>query len=90
MSDSSKKYYHPQHDFFTKRNLPPPTTVSHGTEDDIGEKLQQLETSNWRMEGPGKLVADTPMGPLVNYVSPDLICTGTDKSGKPILTKIQT
>jgi len=84
----SKKYFHPQNDFFRKLNLSPPTTVSHGTEDNIKEKLTQLKPINWRSEGPGKLVADTDFGKLVQFVSPDLICTGTDGQGNPILAKI--
>lgn len=86
---ASKKYYHPQHDFFSKRNLPLPQTIAHGTPDDLEDKITKLEPTNWRMEGPGKLVADTLMGPLVNFVNPNLICTGTDKNGKPILKNIE-
>lgn len=82
------KYYHPQTDFFVKRNLPPPTTVSHGLEDDIREKVTSVNPINWRMEGAGKLVADTDVGRLVQFVPTDLICTGTDSQGKPILAKI--
>lgn len=83
----SKKYYHPQHDFFTKRNLPPPTTVSHGLEDDISKKLVELKPNSWRLEG-NKLIGDTEMGPLVQFIPTNYICKGTDDSGLPILEKI--
>jgi len=83
----NKQYYHPQSDFFRKFNIPAPETIAHGVDEDIAKKFSKLETTNWRMEG-NKLIADTPMGPLVNTISTDYICRGTDKQGLPILEKI--
>lgn len=66
-----------------------PEHIEHGTEEDIRAKLKPLETSRWRMEGPGKLVCDTPQGRLVNFIPNDMICTGEDSKGNPILQKIK-
>lgn len=84
----SKRYYHPQHDYFRKNNLPIPEVFSHGTEEDIRAKLKPLKLSNWRMEGPGCLVADSEVGKVVNHINPSFICTGTDTEGLPVLTRI--
>jgi len=82
------KYYHPQRDFYNKFKMTPPSTVSHGTEDNVLERMTKLKPTDWRMEGPGKLVAQTELGKLVQFVNPNLICKGTDEDGSPILAKI--
>lgn len=71
-----------------KFDLPAPASYVHGTQEDVIDKMTQLKPTSWRMEGPGKLVGDTPMGPLVQFVDPSFICKGTDDSGNPILVKI--
>lgn len=83
----SSKYFHPQHDFFAKRNLPVPTTTPHGTEEDIEKKAKKLMPNTWRLEG-NKLIGETEMGALVQTIPPEYICQGTDDEGLPILTKI--
>lgn len=82
-------YHHPQEDYFRKvLDAPPPTVTPHGTEDEVSERLKPATPTNWRMEGPGMLVADTELGRIVNFVSTDLICTGTDSNGLPTFKKI--
>lgn len=81
------KYYHPQSSFFKNYNLPAPSTATHGSIDDIKASMTQLKPSSWHMEG-NKLVGQTEMGPLINYLPTDVICRGTDKNGLPILEKI--
>lgn len=81
------KYYVDNHDWFIKHKLPPPATYSHGTEEDIEKKFKKLKPFSWRMEG-NKLIGQTEMGPLVQYLPTDMICTGTDDEGLPILSKV--
>lgn len=80
-------YYHPDTDFFRKYGLSPPETISHGTEEDISERLKPSKPTNWRLEG-NKLIADTEIGQIVNFIDPGYICTGTDNHGHPVLKRI--
>lgn len=64
-----------------------PTSEGHGTDRDISEQMEPLKPRNWRIEG-NQLIADTEMGELVQFISTDYICKGTDDDGKPILTKV--
>jgi len=72
---------------FAEWGKEPPTSEGHGTDRDISEQMKPLKPRNWRMEG-NRLIADTEMGELVQFISTDYILTGTDEDGKPILTKI--
>lgn len=82
------KYFHPDADYFRKvLNAPPPATASHATEEEISEKLKPVEMTNWRLEG-NKLIAQTELGEVVNFIDPSYICEGTDNRGFPILKKI--
>lgn len=82
------QYQHPDKAFFEEHDLPLPKTDSHGTEDEIRNRLKPVKATNWRMQGAGRLVADTELGELVQHISTDYICMGTDKNGMPILKKI--
>ena len=73
--------------WYLDRKLTPPTRNPHGTEEDIAAKVKPLTPTNWRLEG-NKLIADTEMGPLVNFIPTDLILTGVDEKGLPILKRI--
>lgn len=74
--------------WFLKHGLTPPSSTSHNiAPDDISKVLEKPELSNWRLEG-NKLTVDTQFGPLVNYIDPSYILTGTDDSGFPILKKV--
>jgi hypothetical protein len=74
--------------FFEKHGLKPPEHISHEmTPDDISKKVERVSMTNWRQEG-NRLICDTEMGPLVNYIPTDLLLTGTDLHGLPVLTKI--
>ena len=83
-SDYKPDFY----DFYVKHKVTPPSFQAHGTEEDILKKLKRLDCTNWRMEGPGNLICDTEMGPLVNRLSTDIIMTGVDEQGLPILNRI--
>lgn len=82
----SKRYYHPQTDFFAKRNLAVPSTVSHGTEDDISQKLQELKPNSWSLEG-NQLIGETEMGRLVQFIPTDYILIGNE-NGLPKFRKV--
>ena len=83
----SKKYYHPQTDFFRKLSLPEPPSYTHGTEDDIREKLVELKPNSWTLRG-NQLEGMTDMGKLVQFIHTNYILRGTDEQGLPILEKI--
>lgn len=69
--------------FYIKHGQQPPEHINHElTPDDISEKVKRLTPTNWRAEG-NRLIADTPMGPLVQLIPPDHLFTGTDKQGLP-------
>lgn len=73
--------------WYTKRGATPPQRTSHNlTADEIIEKLEPLKPTNWRLEG-NKLIADTAMGPLINYISTDYIMTGVE-DGLPVFKKV--
>lgn len=81
------RYYHPDTDFIRKLGATPPTAQTHGTEDDIAQRLKPLKPNSWRLEG-NKLISQTEMGVLVQTIPTDYICRGTDDKGLPILEKI--
>jgi hypothetical protein len=81
--------------WFDKHSKKRPDHFPHGLHDTpenpISEQLKnnyQLKPTNWRMEGVGTLVADTPMGKLVQRIGTDVLLVGTDKQGMPIFRKI--
>lgn len=65
-----------------------PAFHPHGTDDEIRSNMKQLKPTNWRQEG-NELIADTELGPLINYLPTDMILTGVDEQGLPILQKIK-
>ena len=65
-----------------------PEHNEHGTVDDIRANMKPLKTSKWIMTAPGRLECDTDLGRLVQFISPDYICGGTDENGHPLLTRI--
>ena len=82
-----KDYAAPGTDWFTKRQLAPPTVAKHGTVEDIRAQMKRLETRNWRQVG-NRLECDTDQGTLSQVIPTDYICLGTDGTGMPILRKI--
>lgn len=72
---------------FEKWGKQPPTSEAHGTDETIRENMVRLKPKNWRLQG-GQLIADTEMGPLVNYIGTDHILVGVDNDGLPILKKV--
>ena len=83
----SKKYFHPQSDFFRKFNMPAPESISHGTIEDVTDKLEKVKPHSWRLEG-NKLIAKTEIGELVNFIPTNYILTGEDSEGLPIFRKV--
>ncbi len=74
-------------DLYERLGLDLPSVEQHGTEEDVRRNLKSVNPRNWRLTG-NKLIADTDVGPLVNYISTDYICRGTDENGLPILERI--
>lgn len=72
---------------FKKWGQPLPSHKTHGTEDEIRDKMEQLLPNSWHMEG-NKLVGRTKMGPLIQWLPTDYICLGTDENGLPVLKKV--
>lgn len=75
--------------WFDKHGAARPAFSPHGTEKEVRENMVKAKPTQWKMEGPGKLVTDTELGKLVYFLKPDQICTGTDDEGKPIIAKIE-
>lgn len=72
---------------FKEWGVPLPKREAHGTPEDIRAQLKPLKPRNWRLQG-NKLTADTEMGQLVNYISPNYLMTGLDDEGLPIFRKL--
>jgi hypothetical protein len=75
--------------WYDRMGVQRPSHQPHGTIEDIQASMSQAKAKNWRMEG-NKLIADTDMGELVQWLPTDIICKGTDDQGLPILTRIKT
>lgn len=74
--------------WFERQGLTPPSTTPHGvTTDNIREKLQPLKAKSWKLEG-NRLIAETDMGPVVNYIDPGYIMTGVDENNLPVFKKL--
>ncbi len=65
----------------------PSTHDPHGTDEDIKENLKPIRPTKWRQEG-NKLIGDTEMGRVVQFVPTDMMLQGTDEKGLPILKKV--
>lgn len=77
-------------EIFKQWGKPLPTRDPHGVDsasDPISSHLEKLTPINWRLEG-NKLIADTEMGQLINYIPTDLIMTGVDDAGLPTFKKV--
>ena len=72
---------------FAKWGKTPPTTEPHGTPEEIAKNMTPLQPKNWRVEG-NKLIAQTEMGELVQFIPTDMIMTGLDDECRPILKKV--
>lgn len=74
--------------WFEKNNLKPPEHIFHDlTPDDISKRVERAQLLEWRQEG-NRLICKTNFGELVNHIPTDMMMTGTDKQGLPILTKL--
>lgn len=76
-----------QNEWFQKMGFDPPTRQGHGTTSEIRDNLVNLKPHSWYMEG-NKLIGQTEMGPLTQFLPTDYICRGTDNQGLPILEKV--
>lgn len=74
-------------DWFVKNQLVPPESIAHGTEEDVREKLKPAKTWNWKLEG-NQLSCETDLGPMTQTIPTDVILTGEDENGLPILQRI--
>lgn len=74
-------------ELFSRWNKPLPSVKVHGTPEELAEALTELRPNQWHLEG-NKLVGDTPMGLLVQFIPTDYILTGTSPDGLPIFKKI--
>lgn len=70
----------------------PPVLIQHGIEDTkehpLSEQLIPGNPTNWRMEG-NELCYDTTFGPMRQRMPTDVLMTGLDKDGMPILKRIK-
>lgn len=80
MNDNQKEMYE-------RWGKTPPTSEPHGTPEEIAKNMVKLKPTSWRQEG-NKLIGETPMGPLVQFIPTDMLLMGTDEKGLPILQKM--
>lgn len=83
----SGKYYHPDHDFIRKLGAAPPTATPHGTDSEISDNLKKLMPNSWRLVG-NKLIGQTEMGELTQFLPTNKILVGTDEKGLPIFRDV--
>lgn len=75
---------------FADWKVPPPTRDPHGEDSwahPASARLKSANPRNWRLFG-NELTADTDFGKYVHFIPTDLIMTGIDDDGLPILKKI--
>lgn len=72
---------------FARWGKTPPEHLPHGTPDIIRENMRRLKPNSWKLAG-NKLIGETEMGPLVQFIPTNYICVGTDEDGLPKLQKI--
>lgn len=82
-----KPDYSKEDRWYIKNGVAPPEHSAHGTPDEIRANLKPAKVTKWHLDG-NKLVAETELGPVVNYLPPEYILRGVDESGLPILTKL--
>jgi hypothetical protein len=74
--------------WYERHGAKPPEHILHDvTPDDLPKKMRRLKATNWRQEG-NKLIADTEMGPLINFLPTDVILDGVDNEGLPKFRKL--
>lgn len=74
--------------WFERHGLTPPTHIPHGVNpDDLAARLRPLKARSWRLEG-NRLIAETDMGKVVNYIDPGVIMTGVDENNLPVFKRI--
>lgn len=72
---------------FERWGAAPPSSDSHGTEEEIASNMKRLLPNKWHLDG-NRLIGETEMGPLVQFIPTDYILTGVDEQGLPMLTKV--
>ena len=73
--------------WFERHNLTPPSHVPHGNVDDIDKNMRPAKIRSWHLKG-NRLIAETDMGKLVNYIDPRYIMTGVDSNNMPIFKRV--
>ncbi len=86
----SKQYYHPDTDFWRKYKIEAPEAISHGIEDTaanpLSDQIPKNKIISYTLEG-NKLIAQTDLGEVVNYIPTEYILHGVDDKGQPILRR---
>lgn len=83
------KYYHPDTDAFRKLGVEAPRAQAHGTEEYIQSRMEPLKVNKWELKG-NTLIGTTEEGVrMAQQIPTDLILTGVDEQGMPILQKIE-
>lgn len=74
--------------WYQKHGHEPPEHIPHDlTPEDIKHRVKSVRPVNWRAEG-NRLIADTDVGELVQFIPTSHIFTGTDEKGLPTFRKI--
>jgi hypothetical protein len=72
---------------FHEWGVDPPTVISHGSDEEIHARMQQLLPNSWKLKG-NQLIGETAMGTLVQTIPTNKILVGTDPKGFPIFKDV--
>jgi hypothetical protein len=73
--------------WYEKKGVTPPSHQPHLTLDDLTARLTPLKLHSWRQDG-NKLIGQSEMGEVVNFLPTDVMLTGTDDKGLPVFKKV--
>lgn len=72
---------------FSRWQKPLPSIKAHGYPDEIRENLKQMKPKTWKLQG-NKLIGDTEMGELAQFIPTNYVLLKTDEDGLPVFKKI--
>lgn len=73
--------------WFEKYKLAPPSSDSHGTEDEIAQNRTPIKPYKWVLEG-NKLIGISEQGTFAQFIPTNYILDGMDENNMPKLREI--
>lgn len=72
---------------YSRWGVEAPSHDTHGTVEEIRERMQQMTATSWRLEG-NELIADTDQGMITQRIPTDYILDGVDEKNLPVFKKV--